>query len=79
MAHDSKGEPPSRLFSVVPKSDSRPQRPASEPIVLALLVADALEKAQLSRSVLKIRDSPAGWVNFLLELESLLREGSRRL
>jgi hypothetical protein len=65
---------PTRLFSVVPGHSGTPQQDPSEPIVLALLVADALDKAKLGRAVLEMRESPVDWVRFLVELDSLLRE-----
>lgn len=43
--------------------------------MLALLVADALDKAKLGRAVLEMRESPVNWVRFPVELDSLLREG----
>ena len=75
-ARDPDAGPPPRLFALVPASTGPSPRAASEPIVLAMLVAEALEAANLSRAVLEMRESPAGWVSFLVELDSLLREGS---
>ena len=68
---------PARLFSVVPSRSGTPQYTPSEPIVLALLVAEALHAARLGRAVIEMRESPALWVKFLVELDSLLREGDR--
>ena len=63
-----------RLFSVISSNSEPPQKPPSEPIVLALLVADALQQAKLGLAVLEMRASPAGWVSFLTELDNVLRE-----
>lgn len=68
---------PARLFSIVPSRSGTPQHTPSEPIVLALLVADALHKAELGRAVVEMRECPAQWVRFLVELDSLLREDDR--
>ena len=69
--------PKPRLFSVVPDSSEPPQKPPSEPSVLALLVADALQQAKLGRAVLEMRASPAGWISFLTELDGVLRQDCR--
>ena len=61
-------------FSVVSNSAGQHEMTSARPIVLALLVTDALRKAKLDRAVLEMRASPAGWVSFLTELDSMLRE-----
>ena len=66
-----------RRFSVVPSSPEEPVEAPSEPIVLALLVADALREPKLGNAVLEMRASPADWVSFLVELDGLLREDAR--
>ena len=66
-----------RRFSVVSSSSEPPQTPPSEPVVLALLVANALQQAKLGHAVLEMRASPANWVSFLTELDSVLREDTR--
>ena len=78
MADYRENSPPKpRFFSVVPGSMESPQRFPSEPVVLALLVADALQQAQLGMAVLEMRASPAGWVSFPTELDNVLRENAR--
>ena len=75
MARRSDGTPKPRLFAVIP-GDAKPDTSApSEPIVLALPVAHALQKANLAEAVLTLRQPPADWVNFLVNLDDLLREG----
>ena len=63
-------------FSAVPSSPEEPVGVPSEPTVLALLVAEVLREAKLGNAVLEMRASPAGWVSFLVELDSRLREDS---
>ena len=75
MVRRSDGTLKPRLFAVIP-GDAEPDPGApSEPIVLALLVAHALQKANLAEAVLTLRQSPADWVSFLVNLDDLLREG----
>ena len=66
-----------RRFAVVSSSSEEPEAPPSEPVVLALLVAEALREAKLGNAVLEMRASPTGWVSFLVELDSALREDAR--
>ena len=75
--YSDRAPPKPRLFSVIPSRPEVPDVPRSEPVVLALLVAEALREAKLGNAVLEMRASPASWVSFLVELDSALREDSR--
>ena len=66
-----------RRFSVVSSSSEQRETTSGKPIVLALLVTDALRTARLDNAVLEMRASPANWVRFLAELDGMLREDVR--
>ena len=73
MAHRFDGRP---LLTIVPDSSEPATRAPSEPVVLGFFVAEALRNAGLADAVLQMRRSPANWVDFLVQLDRFLDEGS---